>query len=227
MSIALVDLDGTLIPLEAWDPVFYEISSIVASRIGIEPSEFWSLVKALHYNLMRRFSVKAFDWQYLIESVASSFGVYEVPKIEDVLAKYVGGFPVNDGAYELLSGLRELGLVPIIATNGLRRYQSIVVEALGFSKYIQGIRTSDDFGCVKNCKEFFDGAYVMIGDNPVFDVYFPQKFGIRTVFVGDWPKAVLKYGELLGINLSNIKPDRVSENLTSALRAVSELMGDL
>ncbi len=227
MSLALVDLDGTLIPLEAWDPVFYEISSTIAGRIGIEPREFWSLVKALHYQLMRRFSVKAFDWQYLIESVASGFGIYEVPRIEDVLSKYVGGFPVNEGAYELLSGLRRLGLIPVIATNGLRRYQSIVVQALGFSKYIQGIRTSDDFGCVKNCREFFEGAFVMIGDNPVFDVYFPQKFGVRTVFVGDWPKAASKYGELLGVNLSNVKPDRVGDNLTSALRAVSELMGDL
>lgn len=227
MYLALVDLDGTLIPLEAWDPVFYEISSMVASRIGIEPNEFWSLVKALHYQLMRRFSVKAFDWQYLIESVASSFGIYEVPKVEDILVKYVGGFPVNEGAYDLLAGLKRLGLTPVIATNGLRRYQSIVIEALGFSKYIQGIRASDDFGCVKNCREFFDGAYVMIGDNPVFDVYFPQKFGVRTIFVGDWPRAIRKYGELLGVDLSNVKPDRISDNLISALRAASELVGNL
>ncbi|MEL9991106.1 MAG: HAD family hydrolase [Thermoproteus sp.] len=219
MSIALVDLDGTLIPLEAWDPVFYEISASIARRAGIQPGEFWSLVKALHYQLMRRFSPKAFDWQYLIESVASSFGIYETPKIEDVLSRYVGGFPVNDGAYELLEGLRGLGLLPVIATNGLRRYQSIVVEALGFSKYIGGLRASDDYGCVKNCREFFNGAYLMIGDNPVFDVYFPQRFGLKTIFVGDWARASLKYSELLGVDLSQVKPDYIAENLKSALNA--------
>ncbi|MGC8583547.1 MAG: HAD family hydrolase [Thermoproteus sp.] len=227
MGLVLVDLDGTLIPLEAWDPVFYEISATVAGRIGIQPGEFWSMVKALHYQLMRRLSFKAFDWQYLIESVASSFGVYEVPKIEDVLAKYVSGFPVIDGAYELLRGINDLGLKVAIATNGLRRYQSIVVEALGFSRYIVGLRTSDDYGCVKNCKEYFDGASLMIGDNPVFDVHFPKKFGLKTIFVGDWDKAVLKYGELLGVDLSYVRPDRAAANLAEALDAVREMARDL
>ncbi|MFP3211871.1 MAG: HAD family hydrolase [Thermoproteus sp.] len=227
MGLVLVDLDGTLIPLEAWDPVFYEISATMAGRIGIQPGEFWSLVKALHYQLMRRFSPRAFDWQYLIESVASSFGIYEAPRIEDVLAKYVAGFPVIDGAYEFLRGINDLGLRAAIATNGLRRYQSIVVEALGFSRYIVGLRTSDDYGCVKNCREYFEGASLMIGDNPVFDVYFPKKFGLRTVFVGDWHKAARRYGELLGVDLSDVRPDRAASSLAEALGAVKELTGYL
>lgn len=31
--LILVDLDGTLLPLEAWDPIFQEISGLIGSRL--------------------------------------------------------------------------------------------------------------------------------------------------------------------------------------------------
>jgi putative hydrolase of the HAD superfamily len=222
--LVLVDLDGTLIPLESWDPVFYEVAASVASRIGIEPGDFWGLVKAFHYQLMRRLSPRAFDWQYLIESVAASFGIYEVPRIEDVLNKYVAGFSLYDGALDLLKGIRDMGLEAAIATNGLYQYQYIVIKALGLEKYIKEIRTSDRYGCIKSCKEFFDGGVAMIGDNPVFDVYFPQRYGLKTIFVGSWADKAQKYGELLGVDLSSTRPDYAVRDLREALRALKETL---
>ncbi|CCC82131.1 HAD family hydrolase [Thermoproteus tenax] len=221
MTIALVDLDGTLIPLEAWDPVFYELSSIIASRAGVEPQDVWGLVKALHYQLMRRFDPKAFDWQYLFESVGSSLGIFDIPNIEDILLKYVDNFPVNEGAFELLRDLRSLGLSPVIATNGLYRYQHIVVERLGFSKYVDGVRTSDAYGCTKSCSRFFEGASLVIGDNPIFDVYFPKKFGVATIFIGEWNRAVRKYSELLGIDAGIVRPDYIAADLIEARAVVA------
>ncbi|MBP1450126.1 MAG: HAD family hydrolase, partial [Thermoproteus sp.] len=70
MGLILVDLDGTLLPLEAWDPAFYELAATVASRAGVRPEEFWGMVKAFRYLLIWRLSPRAFDWQYVIEAVA-------------------------------------------------------------------------------------------------------------------------------------------------------------
>ncbi|WP_243674710.1 hypothetical protein [Vulcanisaeta distributa] len=38
------------------------------------------------------------------------------------------------------------------------KYQSVVIKELGFSEFIDGIRTPDIIGCPKNCREFFDGG---------------------------------------------------------------------
>lgn len=223
MGLILVDLDGTLLPLEAWDPVFYELAATVASRAGVKPEEFWGMVRVFHYQLIRRLSPRAFDWQYVVEAVAANFGVYDVPKVEDVLLKYVEGFTLVDGALDLLKGINELGYRAAIATNGLYRYQYIVIKKLGLDKYISEIRTSDMYNCPKTCREFFAGAAAIVGDNPVFDIYFPRKYGLRTVFVGDWDYAVRKYENRIGISLDGVSPDYTAGDLRAALRAIEKI----
>ncbi|WP_243678910.1 HAD hydrolase-like protein [Vulcanisaeta distributa] len=156
--LILIDLDGTLLPLEAWDPVFQEISTSIASKVNTDWRVVYRAAKELNKELLREFTIRAFDWDYIFTEVAHRFGVPMSIDVNSILMKYVRGFKPFDGALELLRVIKELGHEIIIATNGLYKYQSVVINELGFSKFIDGIRTPDIVGCPKNCREFFDGA---------------------------------------------------------------------
>ncbi len=218
--LILIDLDGTLLPLETWEPVFRDISMQIASRANVDWEVVYKAAKDLNRELLRRLTIRAFDWDYIFTEVAHRFGVPMSIDVNETLVKYVRGFKPFSGAMELLRMIRDLGHRVFIATNGLYKYQSVVIEELGFSKFIDGVRTPDIVGCPKNCREFFDGAQVMIGDNPLFDVYFPTQFGLTTIFVGNWEVRLKYVMNVWGIDLSNVKP-------TYSFRSINELLGEL
>ncbi|WP_243666126.1 HAD family hydrolase [Vulcanisaeta sp. JCM 16159] len=144
--------------------------------------------------------------------------------MSDVLMKHVRDFKPFDGSLELLRLIRDLGHEVVIATNGLYKYQSVVIEELGFSRFIDGIRTPDLVGCIKNCREFFNGAQVMIGDNPLFDVYYPASFGLMTVFVGDWERRLRYVMDVWDIDLSNVKPTYSYRDVREMLMAIPDIL---
>ncbi|MGC9152851.1 MAG: HAD family hydrolase [Vulcanisaeta sp.] len=224
LVIVLIDLDGTLLPLDAWDPVFQEVSRLIAERANIEWSQVYRAAKELNKALLRRFDIKAFDWDYIFTEVAHNLGVHTNVRVNEVLIKYVRGFKPYDGAIELLKMIKDLGHKIVIATNGLYSYQSIVINELGFSKYIDSIRTPDKVGCPKNCREFFDNAHVMIGDNPLFDVYYPSMFGLVTIFVGDWDKRLNYVRDVWGLDLSGIKPTYSCKNISEVMQVIPKLL---
>ncbi|MGC8606653.1 MAG: HAD family hydrolase [Vulcanisaeta sp.] len=222
--LILIDLDGTLLPLEAWDPVFQDVSMLIASKVNVDWRVIHNTAKDLNKELLREFTVRAFDWDYIFTEVARRFGVPMSIDVNTVLVKYVRDFKPFNGALELLSLIRELGHRIVIATNGLYKYQSVVIEELGFSKFIDGIRTPDMIGCPKNCREFFSDAQVMIGDNPLFDVYYPLMFGLTTIFIGDWHKRLRYVMDIWGIDLSSIKPTYSFKDVQEVLMAIPKIL---
>jgi len=74
MATILVDLDGTLIPLDAWNPVFAEICAHIARRVGAEPEEIWRRVRQRNLALSRALDLRAFDWQKIFAEVAAELG---------------------------------------------------------------------------------------------------------------------------------------------------------
>lgn len=215
--LVLIDLDGTLLPLNAWDPVFQDASRYIAERVGVDWVVIYGAAKELNKSLLRGFSIKAFDWDYIFAEVAHRFGASVSIDINEFLVNYVHGFKPYDGAYDLLETMKDLGHRIIIATNGLYKYQSIVIKELGFSQYIDGIRTPDLIGCPKNCCEFFRDGRVMIGDNPLFDVYYPLMCGLVTVFIGDWENRLNYVRDVWGLDLSGIKPTYSFKSLVDLL----------
>ncbi|AAL63728.1 HAD family hydrolase [Pyrobaculum aerophilum] len=225
MATVLIDLDGTLLPLKAWNPVFAEISAIIAKRAGAAPEEVWMRVREKNLALMRRLDWRAFDWQQLFTSAAAELGVREVPDVVEVLHRHLPSFRLNDGAIEALAELREMGFRVEIATNGHASYQLPVIRQLGLDRLVDGVRTSDAYKCAKTCPEFFHNAQVMIGDNPVFDVYFPKRYGLRAIFFGDWSKEAPEYSRRLSIPAESTPPDEVIRTLKEAPEAVKRVMG--
>lgn len=215
--LVLVDLDGTLIPLDAWDPVFRDVSIYIAERAGVDWVVVYQAAKEMNRSLLRSFSIKAFDWDYIFTEVARKLGVTVSIDINEFLIRHVREFKPYDGAIDLLRVIRDLGYGVIIATNGLYRYQSIVIRELGFSRYVDGIRTPDLIGCPKNCCEFFRGGLVMVGDNPLFDVYYPSMCGLTTMFIGDWASRLGYVRDVWGLDLSGMRP-------TFSFRSIKELL---
>ncbi len=208
-------------------PVFQEISMLIASRANADWRAVYKAAKDLNRELLRSFTIKAFDWDYIFTEVAHRFGLPISIDVNDTLMKYVHDFkPFDGGALELLRVIRDLGGHEIIiATNGLYKYQSVVIRELGFSRFVNGIRTPDMVGCPKNCREFFEGAQVMIGDNPLFDVYYPARFGLVTIFIGDWEKRLSYVLDVWGgIDLSSVKPTYSFKSVKDLLMTITSIL---
>ncbi|RLG76555.1 MAG: hypothetical protein DRO12_04300 [Thermoprotei archaeon] len=52
-----------------------------------------------------------------------------------------------------------------------------------------------------------------MGDNPVFDVYYPRKYGLTTIHVERGSHAGEVYMEFLGIDKKSVKPDYTIRSL--------------
>jgi putative hydrolase of the HAD superfamily len=224
MATVLIDLDGTLIPLDAWNSVFAEICTYIAKRSGTTPAEVWRRVRRRNLELMRALDLRAFDWQKIFEETAVELGVDEVPDVVQTLKKHLNTFRLNEGAAEALAELKAMGFRVEIATNGLTHYQMPVIQHLGLDRLVDDVRTSDRFRCPKTCPQYFQNARVMIGDNPIFDVYFPRRFGLYTVFYGDWGKTAATYAQRMQIDLSTVTPHATITTLRAIPSVVRRLL---
>lgn len=95
--LILIDLDGTLLPLEAWDPVFQDISMQIASKVNVDWVTIYRAAKNLNRELLKGFTVRAFDWDYIFTEVAHRFGVPMNIDVNETLVKYVRGFKPSMG----------------------------------------------------------------------------------------------------------------------------------
>lgn len=224
MATILIDLDGTLIPLSAWRPIFIELCEKIAEETGVRPEEVWRRARQKNLELLRALNWKAFDWQEIFTEVAREFGLSQAPDVVVSLQRHLHTFALNEGAAEALVKLKEMGHRVEIATNGHARYQLPVIRRLGLDRLVDGVRTSDMYQCPKTCPEYFKNADVIIGDNPVFDVYFPKKHGLITVFYGDWKKESIEHSQRMSIDLTTTEPDAVVNTLRDIPDVVERLL---
>jgi putative hydrolase of the HAD superfamily len=224
MATILVDLDGTLLPLDAWNPVFAEICKAIAERAGAPPDEVWRRAREKNLILMRRLDWRAFDWQQLFDAVAEELGAGRAPSVLEALHRHLPRFRLTDGALEALRELRAMGHRVEIATNGHASYQLPVIRRLGLDEIVDGVRTSDAYRCPKTCPQYFQDADLMVGDNPIFDVYFPKRFGLLAIFYGDWEREAAEHSRRLAISIDAVRPDHVVKNLKELPDAVRRVL---
>ncbi|MEZ0318980.1 MAG: HAD family hydrolase [Pyrobaculum sp.] len=224
MATILVDLDGTLLPLSAWNPVFREVCTQIAEVAGVSAEEVWRRVRRLNLEMARSLDWRAFDWQYLFNLAARELGAPHAPDILATLRRHIHTFRPVDRALEALAKLKEMGHRVEIATNGHAPYQLPVISQLGLDRVVDGVRTSDFYKCPKSCPDYFRGADVMVGDNPIFDVYFPKKYGLKAVFYGDWETSSRTYAEKFGVDLSSTAPDAKIKTIKELPQVVELLL---
>ena len=89
------------------------------------------------------------------------------------------------------------------------------------------IITSDKAGCLKSCEKFFktpknNNLKIIVGDNPIFDVYYPKQFGLKTILIDRGIKAFVKI-QMKALNIKNIKLDYVIKTFNETLNIINTL----
>ncbi|WP_243678908.1 hypothetical protein [Vulcanisaeta distributa] len=64
----------------------------------------------------------------------------------------------------------------------------------------------------------------MIGDNPLFDVYYPARFGLMTIFIGDWERRLGYVLDVWGIDLSGIRPTYSFRSIRDLLTVINTIL---
>ena len=96
------------------------------------------------------------------------------------------------GSIEGVQLLNELGLPVAVLTNGVRRGQEEKLKVIGLESLIPALLLSEEAGAAKPDPRIFEWALnktgmtaadvIMIGDNPVNDIYGAQNAGIRAIY---------------------------------------------
>ncbi len=140
--------------------------------------------------------VGAYDWDGIINLVANQVG-YQKPILVDKLVEHfcgvegmIGLWPHAAEALDFLSGKGfELGVV----TNGYRKYQYPVLEALGIAHYFAVFVSPEQTGFGKPQREIFlaalattkalSGPALHVGDSVVHDVFGAKQAGFFTIWL--------------------------------------------
>jgi FMN phosphatase YigB (HAD superfamily) len=189
-AVLYVDLDGT-VALSPIPRVIRRAYEVLASLSGLSIQQVERVSWAIHLELASRSLPQAFDWDYILERMASELGVRAGFSVEREFSTVCSESVALDNSPEVLRELERSGYTLILASNGLMKYQRCVIETLGLDRYFSYIYTPDSRGCLKNCREFYtppEGVdsclpAVSVGDSYTFDVYFPKLFGLLTVHV--------------------------------------------
>lgn len=212
--VVFVDLDGT-IAVSPISSVIKEAYGLIAASSKRSLEEVEALSWRIHIDLVKKAVPLAFDWDYIYARVSELLGIRVAFSIEKRFQELCGSSRLLDDAGEVLTKLRNLTKLTVLATNGLIKYQKCVIDSLGLDKYFDAAFTPDTRGCLKNRIEFYavpgeHGNMIVVGDNYTFDVYYPKKFGLKAVHVLRSSRD--PYVTWLGID-DTVRPDTVIKSL--------------
>lgn len=225
-----IDLDNTLVVNPMGRYVFPRVYAEVGSYLGIEPSRVRDALVEEHLRRVSSDPIHAYDWDYILGIVLSKLGY---PRRIDLLSMHEETchlVEVLDGAPRVLEELVSMGVQVVLATNGLWKYQRCVVRNSGIAEYIDAVLTPDSVGALKNSRRFFYilrpvDTMISVGDNPVFDIYFPSLFGLETVYVKRGRGGGEIYMKALGIAPEEVRPTAVISSLAELPSVVESLIG--
>jgi putative hydrolase of the HAD superfamily len=192
------DLDGVV-----W---YNPFSELVAPRLwahartspilaGLEPAEadkraLQALRDASHARRDAGDFVGANDWDALFARVCKDLSIPGL-LVSDLYAEACrtqGAVRLMPGARECLEGVRRHGARVIALTNGFRKYQWPVLQALGVAECFNEIITPEVSGFVKPDPRVFqavEGLVAHVGDLVLADVFGANQAGVRSIWLDD------------------------------------------
>lgn len=231
-AIIFFDLDSTLVINPLSRRVMPKIYREVSEALGVEIDRVVDMFSRRHMELVRAGDPRAYDWDYVLMEILreNGAGSWGYKGFLEILREECGWVEVLDDSPRVLERLEGMGFYLVLSTNGLWKYQECVVREAGLERFFKEILSPDRRGCLKSSKDFFrtsvDGDIkISVGDNIVFDVYYPKIYGLRAIHVKRSWAVGEEYARALGIDLSWIKPDATITSLTqiySALEAILE-----
>ena len=197
------DLDGVLIENPFMSGVFPEIAETIARRFNhtvdcMMPKDqlHQEVFARIKKEYQRRFSSDnphtAYDWDEIVNQVAQDFSYPDKIDVEELVIKYCKPPHIKayDRADDLLKKLKEVGWKIGVITNGYRRYQQPVLEALDLMKYVDQLITPQGVETIKPDPSIFDeieglktDKWFHIGDTISHDILGGNIGGAKTILV--------------------------------------------
>lgn len=185
------DLDGTLMqnPFVGW--VFPEIEEIILAHAGQELDIRSRLVEEHERRMKNNDIVAAYDWDDIVQQFVQTLNVSVQIDIESLVRKH----SVDQKVYVLesciISVLQRLKQDFRLAavTNGYKKYQLPVLQALGLDELFDAIVTPDEVGYAKPDREIFQSLLdegeirAHVGDRVDHDVCVARRLGTRSIFI--------------------------------------------
>lgn len=112
-----------------------------------------------------------------------------------------GSFLLN-GALEVLEKVKAAGYKSYIVTNGVARTQHRRLDESGITNYVDGIFISEELGCQKPAKEFFDIVFAAIG----------EECRAESIVIGDSLTSDILGGNHAGIKTCWMNPEHLENN---------------
>jgi len=205
------DLDGVLIKNPFRDGVFPEVGEILKKQFidihGFTPPNLkkdiiHDIFNEFRENLKSNKPYLAYDWDRVIQKVASNMGCPGNIDIADLVKKYckfpyIYAYKEVDKVLDWLKQRKDCRLAVI--TNGYYIYQYPVLKTLGLDKYFEEIIVPEIIKNVKPGRDMFlkvyknDDIWYHIGDSLLQDVYGANRIGIKSIWIQrDMPKGLTK-----------------------------------
>lgn len=195
-EVLLFDVDGTLLDFDKAEEMGIEGLLIhYGLPVTAENKEKYHLLNKKYWEMLERGEISR-D-QVLSLRFEEFFGDFGIPvdgtEVDGMYRQYLnaGAFPL-EGAVSLLEGLKDRYQLYII-TNGVAETQYKRLGASGLDKYFNGIFISEEAGCQKPLKEFFEYCFekmgrrdvenmLVIGDSLTSDIRGGNNAGIDTLW---------------------------------------------
>lgn len=173
-------------------PALARLESVEADR------QLTAAVNGIWMERMRRGSfVSAYDWDDILNEASRGLGGPEIPDVAGLVQRFCsedGMISLLPGAVEGLELLRGNGVNAVALTNGYRRYQQPVLEALGVDHYFSEVYTPEVLGFAKPQVGAFraiPGLRAHVGDTLVHDVLGARLAGVTSVWLNpDLPEGL-------------------------------------
>jgi putative hydrolase of the HAD superfamily len=226
MAIIFIDLDNTIVKDVAIPKALSQAYEQLSKITKTSPQTIKQEVINLHMSLIKKHDIRAFDWDFIIETISHKHKCEHNIRIENLIKKYVNNAEILDNALDILAKLKTKHAL-ILATNGHYKYQKYIIKKFKLQDYFNMIITSDKVGCLKSSKKFYktpenNNLKIMIGDNPIFDVYYPKQFGLKTILIDRGVTPFVKI-QINALNIKNIKPDYIIKNFNETLHIINTL----
>lgn len=131
----------------------------------------------------------AYDWDSILNTASAKLGGPAVPDVAGLVERFClqeGMIALLPGALEGLELLRAAGATIHAITNGYRRFQLPVLQALGIDHYFSELVSPERVGSAKPQPGIFEAVpdlQVHVGDTLVHDIHGANQVGIRSIWL--------------------------------------------
>lgn len=230
-AIIFFDLDSTLVANPLSRRVMPRIYREVSEMLGVEVDRVVEIFTEKHMRMVKAGDPRAYDWDYILLEILRERGLrpWRDNIFLEALREECRYVEILDNSPKILEELEETGFYLVLSTNGLWKYQECVVREAGIMRFFKEILSPDKRGCLKSSKHFFvtmlsGPSKISVGDNVVFDVYYPKIYGLRAIHVKRPISIGEEYARVLGIDLSRVEPDATITSLAQVYEAIEAIL---